>query len=176
MSPGIDPRVDFAFKLVFGSPVFTDDLEFHTLELAKFDRTEEEICHCSWKEKWLYFLKHAGHMDADELAACLPEPEFAEAIGVLTMISQTPEDRQFYEARTKFLRDEEARLMQARMEGREEGIDFGRKQGALIGQIMMLRSLLGMDELSTSYVNGLSLSELEALRDGLQTNLRSRDV
>ena len=37
------------------------------------------------------------------------------------MISQTPEDRQFYEARTKFLLHEEARLMHARLEGREEG-------------------------------------------------------
>jgi len=41
------------------------------------------------------------------------------------MISKSPEDRQFYEARMKFLHDAEARLLAARAEGRLEGREEG---------------------------------------------------
>jgi len=41
------------------------------------------------------------------------------------MISRTPEEREFYESRLKFLRDEEARILFARSEGREEGLQEG---------------------------------------------------
>ncbi|MEZ6132983.1 MAG: Rpn family recombination-promoting nuclease/putative transposase [Planctomycetaceae bacterium] len=175
-----DYHLSFRLRCDQHDLVFTDDLEFHTLELPKFERTEQEIRQCSGKEKWLYFLKHAEHMDAAELADCLPELEFEEAIGVLTMISQTPEDRQFYEARTKFLLDEEARLMQARLEGREEGrvegVGEGREQGALIGKIQLLQVLLGHDESPTADLANRSVLELEAQREQLQSQLRGRDA
>ena len=61
------------------------------------------------------------YLEADELAEQLVDAEFREAAGVLEMISQSPEDRQFYEARMKFLHDEEARLIAARTEGEAKG-------------------------------------------------------
>ncbi len=90
--------------------VFTDDLEFHTLELPKFDVSSDNVVELSAQEKWLYLLRHAEEYEADRLSALLGDPEFREAVGVLEMISKSPEDQQFYESRLKFLRDERASL------------------------------------------------------------------
>jgi hypothetical protein len=54
---------------------------------------------------------------------------------MVEMIARPPEDRQFYEARLKFLHDAEARLIAARAEGREQG----REQGTTIGKIQLLQ-------------------------------------
>ena len=103
--------------------VFTNDLQFHLLELPKFIPASDnlEISELPPLERWLYFLRHAEQLESDELAELLVEAEYKEAAEVLEMISRSPEDRQFYEARQKFLHDEEARLIQAKKEGREEG-------------------------------------------------------
>ena len=68
-------------------------------------------------EKWFVFLKLAPERDVRELAGRLGDVVFAEAAGVLEMIFQTPEDRDFDESRIKYLHDEEARLIAARREG-----------------------------------------------------------
>ena len=58
-----------------------------------------------------------------------PDEEFAEAAGVLEMISQTPEQLTFYNARLKFQRDEAARLAHATQEGEARGEARGRQEG-----------------------------------------------
>ena len=158
--------------------VFTDDLIFHTLELPKFERSKAEISGCSAIEKWLYFLKHAEHAEAGDLIRKLGDPEFEEAVGVLNMISRSPEERQFYEARIKFLHDEEARMIAARMqgreEGREEGRDKGREEGEVLGQIKVYQQLLGIPETPSSELHPLSLAELTSRVADLQQQLRDR--
>ncbi len=101
-------------------------------------------------ERWLYFLQHAEELEADELSRLLVEAEYNEGVEVLEMISRSPEDRQFYEARLKFLHDEEARLIAARAEGKAEGKAEGREEGALAGKIQLLQQLLGDQEQSTT--------------------------
>ena len=86
------------------------------------------------------------------------------------MISKSPEDRQFYEARMKFLHDEEARLIAAREEGREEGTT----QGTLIGRIQMLQEIIGDAVASISDLQQRSSDELSNLLANLQERLRSR--
>lgn len=74
------------------------------------------------------------------------------------MISQSPEDRQFYEARMKFLHDAEARLIAARIEGeakgeakgREEGREEGVAKGRVVGKIQMLQEILSESVTSES--------------------------
>ena len=117
-------------------------------------------------EKWLYFLKHAEELEAEQLAKQLVDDEFREAAGVLEMISKSPEDRQFYEARMKFLHDEEARLIAAREEGREEG--------SLAGKIQLLQQLLGDEEIGTDELVQRGSDELSKLLSELQSRLRSR--
>ena len=48
---------------------------------------------------------------AVELATRLGDAAYLDAVGVLEMISHSPEDRQFYDARQKFIHDEEGRLL-----------------------------------------------------------------
>ncbi len=86
------------------------------------------------------------------------------------MISRTPEKRQLYEARIKFLHDEEARMIAARMAGREEGI----KKGELLGQFKVYQQLLGLSETPAWELQRLSPAELTHLITDLQQQLRDR--
>ncbi|MEZ6060756.1 MAG: Rpn family recombination-promoting nuclease/putative transposase [Planctomycetaceae bacterium] len=175
--------------------VFTNDLEFHTLELPKFRSEGRTIAQFSRLEKWLYLLKNARDADAEELVHVLDEPEYTEAVEILNMISKTPEDRQFYEARMKFLHDQEARLIAAReeglqtgiLQGREQGIEAGRqegrqegrnegqRQGLIAGRIQMLQELLGDAVSSMDDLGNRSAADLSLLQDRLQERLRNRD-
>ena len=158
--------------------VFSDDLVFHTLELPKYEPGSHNVKEVVPLEKWLYFLKQAEYLEADELAEQLVDDEFREATGVLEMISKSPEDRQFYEARMKYLHDEEARLIAAREKGREEGREkgreVGREEGSLAGRIPLLQQLLGEQETSTSDLLQRGSDELTKLLSDLQDRLRSR--
>jgi hypothetical protein len=54
--------------------------------------------------------QHLRAHKADELHRLLPEPEFRDALGVLEMITRTPDTRDLYDARLKAKLDAEARL------------------------------------------------------------------
>lgn len=150
--------------------VFSEDLVFHLLELPKYRPGDDNVKQLLPLEKWLYFLKHAEHLEVDELAEQLVDDEFREAAGVLEMISKSPEDRQFYEARMKFLQDEQARLIAAREEGREEGA----AQGTLVGKIQMLQEIVGETVVSTPELLKRNAEELCKLLAELQEQLRTR--
>lgn len=85
------------------------------------------------------------------------------------MISQSPEERQFYEARLKFLHDEEARLIAARAEGHAEGVESGQ----LAGKIQVLQELLGDPVTSLPELSATSNDTLSQLLSKLQERLRS---
>ncbi len=175
--PQID-RYHLSFRLRCDQEpiVFSQALEFHTLELPKFRHVGDNVGELPPVEKWLYFLLHAENMDADELSRQLSEPAFAEAVGVLEMIARTPEDRQFYEARQKFLHDEQARLIAARQEGREEGERIGLTKGKLAGQIQMLQGLLGESKESDRDLEMLSVEHLQEQLAELEQRFRNKDV
>ncbi|HQX48523.1 MAG TPA: Rpn family recombination-promoting nuclease/putative transposase [Planctomycetaceae bacterium] len=168
--------------------VLTDDLQIHAIELPKFWPSAGEILQCSDKKKWLYFLVNAEYLDAEDFKVLLPGPEYEEASGVLAMISQTPEERQFYEDRLKFLRDQNAQILQARFEGRQEGIDEGIEKGIekgreegiekgmLAGKIQILQQLLGESETSVLVLGSHPVAELSSMLRDLQNRLRTRDV
>ena len=81
------------------------------------------------------------------------------------MISRSPEDRQFYEARQKFLHDEQARLMAARQEGRQEG--------ELVGKIQLLEELLGAEPTALAELRALGRDMLKARLDELKRSFRN---
>jgi flagellar biosynthesis/type III secretory pathway protein FliH len=115
-------------------------------------------------------------MDSDLLADLLVDPPFQEAIGVLQMISKNPEDLQFYEARLKFLRDQQAQIEAAKQEGREEGLEEGHEKGIIAGKIQLLQELLGdgVSEKAELLVQGLP--DLESHMSELQQRLRGRGI
>ena len=158
--------------------IFSEDLVFHTLELPKYTAGSHNVKELAPLEKWVYFLRHAEYLEAEELAEQLVDEEYREAAGVLEMISQSPEDRQFYEARMKFLHDAQARLIAARQEGRDEGLEEGREQGreegSLAGKIQLLEQLLGEDETSPELLLEHSRAELSKMLAELRQRLRAR--
>lgn len=166
------PRYHHSFRLRCDQLdlVFTDDLEFHTLELPKFVPSEDNIRKLSAEEKWLYLLINADTMDSDELRDLLVDPPYREAIGILEMISKSPEDLQFYEARLKFLRDKQSQIEaaeQAVHDAREEGLE----RGDLRGTIRTLQTVLGEQVSSNEQLDALRLSELKTLIASLQGRL-----
>ena len=164
--------------------VLTDNFEFHIFELPKFEPASDNIGELPAPEKWLYLLTHAAEMEPQALADQLGEPPYREAIGVLEMISKSPEDLQYYEDRLKFLRDERGKLDAARQEGeqigvargRQEGRQEGRHEGKLAGKIQTLQELLG-DRVSTDEeLLNESLSALTAQLQRLRDRLSNRNV
>lgn len=81
MAIGISPTVDFAFKLMLGSP---------------------ECIPCVASGTLGYFLQNADKLTPEDIRRLFPDEEIAEAAGVLEMISQTPEQLMLYNARLKF--------------------------------------------------------------------------
>ena len=98
------------------------------------------------------------------------------------MIVRSPQERMAYEARQKFFLDQQSLLRSARSEGveqgrakgRAEGVEQGRAEGELIGAIQAYRQVLGVSTESKNDLATLSLEQLRALMDELQTAIQKR--
>ncbi len=102
------------------------------------------------------------------------------------MIAKSPQEREIYEARLKFERDQTWRIKAAKDEGRAEGRDEGRaegrdegraegiERGEYSGQIRLLQRLLGIPESTLSELENLDVVQLSSLSNQLQTQLRDR--
>ena len=157
--PGL--HLDFRLREKTGL-ILTDDLQIHLLELSKLRVTAQNVYNASPAERWAYFLRNAEQMTKSDISRLFPDEEIAEAAGVLEMISQTPEQRLLYNARLKFQRDEESRLLEARQEG------------AIVGRIHLLQELLGLRQWTVDEFAGCNASQLVELEDQLKQQLRSR--
>ncbi|MDA1013139.1 MAG: Rpn family recombination-promoting nuclease/putative transposase [Planctomycetota bacterium] len=143
-----------------------DMIEVHTVELSKFDLDEDTISTASDIEQWAFFFLYADQYDSERLRELLPGVEFQQAISVIETIAAKTEDRKMYDQRQKALRDHQWGLNTAREEGREEG--------ARIGQIQLLESLLGQAPSAADCLLKCSRDELDSRIEELQTELRSR--
>lgn len=175
------PRWHHSFRLRCDQDVelvLTDDFEFHIFELPNFRPSVDNIRKLPDDEKWLYLFTNAATMDPVELADMLDAPAYREAIGVLQMISKSPEDLQYYEDRLKFLRDEAGKLKAAQEEGERIGLEKGEqrglRKGELIGKLLILQELLGTSSASSEDLAGLDVTELAGRIDRLQSQLRDR--
>ena len=88
------------------------------------------------------------------------------------MVSQNSEQRQLYDARLKFQRDEAARLELALSEGIEKGIE----KGSLLGRISLLQELLGVAESNRQELASYTEAQLSELVEQLKHQLRTRSV
>lgn len=141
--------VDATHKLAF-----TDNIEFHVIELPKFelrlDLLETPL------DIWCFFLRHAASMDKDQIPAALNVAPIWQAIEVLTMLTQNDQEREQYEARVKVQRDWSSSLAEAR------------EQGELIGQIQVYERLLKKPQSSIVQLRALSSTQLKAIAADLE--------
>ncbi len=205
MAIGIDPLIDYAFKMLFGSddhksltislintvligqPPVTDitfpntvHLQIHFLQLNHLQVTANTLYSATPVERWCWFLRHAQELTTEQLALLLPDQEFSEAAKVLDMIAQTPEQLQEYNARLKAQRDEEARIIHARQQGIEigeaRGETRGLRRGLLQGQILQLQQLLCLPTSTDAEFAACDQDQLNQMLVRLQQRFKGEDV
>lgn len=167
-----------------GNVELTDRLEIHTLELPKYQVPSDNVVLTDPQDEWMEFFCGAQGRTVETLRKRLASPVFMEAIGVLEMISKTPDQRRYYQARLKWELDENSRRFaeaaareESEARGRAEGLAEGLEQGlseANIQQIRMLQGVLRLPESSEASLGELSLEQLQEILNELQVQLRSR--
>lgn len=151
-------------------------IEVHTVELTKYNLSEETISQASKLEQWAFLLLRAQDYDAATLKRLLPGIEFETAIDTIEIISEKTKDKQMYDQREKAQRDYEWAISGARQEGEQEGEKKGLEKGNLTGKIQLLQELLGEKPIGASELQALSLEMLSAQLTILQQRLRDRQA
>ena len=156
-------HLDFRLREASTHLILTDDLQIHLLQLNKLRATAENVYHAIPAERWAYFLQNADKLTSGEIRRLFPDKEISEAAGVLEMISKSPEQLMLYNARLKVQRDEVARILQARQEGRQEG------------RITLLLELLGLRPFTAEEFSRCDAAQLNSMAEQLQQQLRARN-
>jgi predicted transposase/invertase (TIGR01784 family) len=155
----------------------TNCLEIHLLELPKYAPLEDNKSIADPRDQWMYFFRRAEGATVEELLDRLPDPVFKRAVGVLEMISRTPDQRRHYDARLKWELDENTRIQTAfeegEIKGREEGEIKGREEGE-IKLIQTLQEILGGPVSNAVVFHGRSLEQLRAMTEELRKKIQRR--
>ena len=141
--------------------VFNDKLSFKYVEIAKFDKTEDELV--TLYDKWLYVLKNLSRLD--KRPAALKEKIFSKLFGEAEIAKFTPTELKEYEDSLKAYRDVKNSIDTALEKGREEGREEGRAEGREQRNIEIAKKMLaaGMDIDTVIKMTDLSKSEIEKL-------------
>ena len=141
--------------------VFNDKLSFKYVEIAKFDKTEDELV--TLYDKWLYVLKNLSRLD--ERPAALKEKVFTKLFEEAEIAKFTPTELKEYEDSLKAYRDVKNSIDTALEKGREEGREEGRAEGREQRNIEIAKKMLaaGMDIDTVIKMTDLSKSEIEKL-------------
>ena len=134
--------------------VFNDKLSFKYVEIAKFNKTEEELD--TLYDKWLYVLKNLSRLD--ERPAALKEKVFTKLFEEAEIAKFTPKELKEYEDSLKAYRDVKNSIDTALEKGREEGKNWK--------AIQIAKKMLdaGMDMETVMQITDLPKSEIEKLK------------
>jgi len=100
--------------------------------------------------------------------------EFLRATVELNAIREITEEKQMYDAREKASLDIQSNLIDAKKEGRQEGIEIGEQRGKLTGSVQIYEGLLGTSASSDDLLSKKSTEELVLMVTQLQKRLRDR--
>lgn len=134
--------------------VFNDKLSFKYVEIAKFNKTEEELV--TSYDKWLYVLKNLSSLEKRPQA--LREKIFSKLFEEAEIARFTPKELREYKNSQKAYRDIKNSLDTALEKGREEG----RAEGLADVAKAMLKK--GMNLKIISELTGLNVGELKRLQ------------
>ena len=133
--------------------VFNDKLSFKYVEIAKFNKTEDELV--TLYDKWLYVLKNLSRLD--KRPAALKEKIFSKLFGEAEIAKFTPTELKEYEDSLKAYRDVKNSI--------DTALEKGREEGRVEGVIQVAKKLLesGMDVDTIMKMTDLPKSEIEKL-------------
>ena len=122
-----DNRIEHRYWLREGTTgeTMTDKLKFVFVEVAKFDKSEDELT--TDLDKWLYMLKNLSRL-LDRPAA-LRDKIFKRFFDAAEFASLDDEDKKKYISNMQTARDTYNQLEYAKKKGREEGRMEGREEG-----------------------------------------------
>ena len=143
--------------------VFNDKLSFKYVEIAKFNKTEEELD--TLYDKWLYVLKNLSRLD--KRPAALKEKVFTKLFEEAEIAKFTSKELKEYEDSLKAYRDVKNSIDTALEKGREEGMAKGMAKGMEKEKIATARRLLsmGLSEEQVSTATELPQEEIHKLRE-----------
>ena len=143
--------------------VFNDKLSFKYVEIAKFNKTEEELD--TLYDKWLYVLKNLSRLD--KRPAALKEKVFTKLFEEAEIAKFTPTELKEYEDSLKAYRDVKNSIDTALEKGREEGMAEGMAKGMEKEKQSTARRLLsmGLSEEQVSTATELPLEVIQKLRE-----------
>ncbi len=159
--------------------VFNDKLSFKYVEIAKFNKTEEELD--TLYDKWLYVLKNLSRLD--KRPSALKEKVFTKLFEEAEIAKFTSKELKEYEDSLKAYRDVKNSIDTALEKGREEGLakglekgreeglakglEKGREEGMEKEKLSTARRLLsmGLSEEQVSTATELPLEEIHKLRE-----------
>ncbi len=157
--------------------LYFKDLELHTIELTKFsDNANENLTEIVAKVKsaldvWAAFLTRNDLLIGDNLPKELNNPDLKKAINVLNIMNFSAEERDAYEDRLKWLRDEANAILHSERKGIAKGIEIGIEQGREEGReegVKMTVINMIKQKLSDSLImqiTGISEEELYSLKN-----------
>ncbi len=133
--------------------VFNDKLSFKYVEIAKFNKTEDELV--TLYDKWLYVLKNLSRLD--ERPAALKEKVFTKLFEEAEIAKFTKTELREYEDSLKAYRDVKNSI--------DTALEQGRKEGENKKALQIAKNLLdaGMDAATVMKMTGLSEEEIRTL-------------
>jgi len=85
---------------------YHDEIRYYFIELPKFKKTEKELE--TFIEKWVYFIKHAGDLEA--IPKKLDEPIFHKAFNQARRANMTTKELEAYDNSIRVMMDERGRI------------------------------------------------------------------
>ena len=166
--------------------IFYDKLEFIYVEIAKFNKSLDELE--TLYDKWLYALKNLYKLTQRPKALC--DKVFDRLFEEAEIAKFTPQEQREYEASKMAYRDIKNSIDTAKREGKEEGLAEGMEKGLAEGMkkglaegvekglaegmekgmnkrsLEIARKMLanGMDAATVMEITGLSESQLQQLK------------
>ena len=134
--------------------VFNDKLTFKYVEIAKFNKSEDELV--TLYDKWLYVLKNLSHLD--KRPAALKEKIFSKLFAEAEIAKFTKTELREYEDSLKAYRDIKNSLDTAM----EQGFEKGRAEGAINIAKKMLNAGMSIDTIVD--MTGLKKEDIENLK------------
>lgn len=142
--------------------VFNDKLTFKYVEVAKFNKSEDELV--TLYDKWLFVLKNLSRLD--KRPAVLKEKIFNRLFAEAEIAAFNKDELREYEDSLKAYRDIKNSIDTALEEGMERGLEQGRAEGRIEGRMEIVRAMLakGMDIDMISELTGVSADEIHTLQ------------